>query len=132
VSNVNYVSQKFFVHCDDRKTHVFDGYIAEGTGLGYYVNPPVEGAAPEYLHTRNGIINGNAASWYVIVHVEACRRLSLYISVDEDACRSALEEIAGLTDWTANTETIKEITGLEAKITAIFENKGNKAVGGAR
>jgi hypothetical protein len=120
-SHMTYVPRTFTVPCDDGHAHEFDGFEAEGTGLGYYINPPVEASFPEYLWTPRGLYDASDKNWYIIVHTESGRRISKNIIVVESVARRVLEEVAGLIDWTRPEDEIKEMPGLAEKIVEVFE-----------
>jgi predicted ATP-grasp superfamily ATP-dependent carboligase len=110
-----YTPTTFTIPCSDGY-HDFNGFIAEDTGLGYYINPPVADSAPEYFHGPQGIRDSRRDNWYIIVHLRSTQRISPTLSTDENAARRLLEALAVLTDWTANTTTISAQPGMASKI----------------
>jgi hypothetical protein len=119
---ITYTSQKFNVLCEDNAFHEFDGFVAEGVGLGYYINPPVKDVVPEYALTNTGICDVTEDTWYIIKHLKSERCIFGEICLSESLVRAAIEAWACLTDWNQDYEDLAQDEDLEERVQVAFED----------
>lgn len=87
------------------KTLACEGYVAVGTGLGYFIDPKPEKSEPFCFVNGQPVYEEEDETRFSPMHVQSGMSFSFWF-YDEQHVRAFIEEIAVLLDWTQPVDVL--------------------------